>query len=1024
MTTGQRIVAACITVFLSALWPAGAGLAVGRLQAPGAPTGGDSDVPYGVGSWDAATLGNHRAVLRVPAPAPAVRVHVPWRRWDAGAEHKQVVLTTAAGTRVLNLVRVRVTREAADLVFEAPSAGEYFLYYLPNVMSGRKNYPTVTYPPAEATAEASWLDRHALRAVAVDTDTWRRLPEASVTAFEAIEAFHSFFPMSVAATRAETAALVARHPGAACLVFPEDRANAIKMPADLPLRWVRRGANGPLTGEAQRGEFYAFQLGLYAVRQTIEDVRVEFGDLAGPSGRLPASAFRCFNLGGIDAAARPFTRTVRVDAGRVQPLWCGIEVAESTPPGDYSGQLTVAPRGQAPMPIPVRLTVLPALIANHGDDEPWRLTRLRWLDSTLAVDDDLVAPFTPVTVTGQTVGVLGRSVTLDTLGFPASIESRFAIEMTHLQPQGRPVLTGPIALVASGAGVTPWKGSGVTFTKQRPGAVAWTASAAGGALHLATDAQLDGDGNLEYAVRLRADRPTAVDDIRLEIPMAAGVARYLMGLGVKGGVRPATLDWTWDVATRNQDSAWIGDVNAGLQFTLKDDAYVRPLNTNFYTLKPLVAPSSWANFGKGGCRLGLKDAGTYLVSCYSGPRTIEPGTPLAFNFRLLLTPFKPLDTKAQFTTRYFHAFKPPAEVQAAGANVVNVHHANAINPYINYPFFRPAEMKAYIDEAHARGQRVKIYYTVRELANRAPEIFALRSLGDIFAPGPGGGYSWLQEHLGSDYIAAWFVPDLTDAAIVNSGVSRWHNFYVEGLQWLAQHVGIDGLYIDDVAFDRLTMKRVRKVLDRHRPGALIDLHSANQYNVRDGFASSANLYLEHFPYLNRLWFGEYFDYNAAPDYWLTEVSGLPFGLMSEMLEGGGQPWRGMVFGMTGRLPWAGDPRPLWKAWDDFGIADSRMIGWWVPANPVQTGRDDVLATAYVRDGRTLVALATWAKEAVDVRLAIDWKALGLDPAAVRVTAPAIDAFQPARSFAPGEAIPIEPGKGWLLVLSPGAGRER
>jgi len=31
------------------------------------------------------------------------------------------------------------------------------------------------------------------------------------------------------------------------------------------------------------------------------------------------------------------------------------------------------------------------------------------------------------------------------------------------------------------------------------------------------------------------------------------------------------------------------------------------------------------------------------------------------------------------------------------------------------------------------------------------------------------------------------------------------------LNWLARAIGIDGLYIDDVAFDRTTMKRVRKV---------------------------------------------------------------------------------------------------------------------------------------------------------------------------------------------------------------------
>ena len=45
----------------------------------------------------------------------------------------------------------------------------------------------------------------------------------------------------------------------------------------------------------------------------------------------------------------------------------------------------------------------------------------------------------------------------------------------------------------------------------------------------------------------------------------------------------------------------MGDVNAGLQFTLKDEHYVRPLNTNFYLSKPLVAPRSWSNNGRGGC---------------------------------------------------------------------------------------------------------------------------------------------------------------------------------------------------------------------------------------------------------------------------------------------------------------------------------------------------------------------------------------------------------------------------------------
>jgi hypothetical protein len=139
--------------------------------------------------------------------------------------------------------------------------------------------------------------------------------------------------------------------------------------------------------------------------------------------------------------------------------------------------------------------------------------------------------------------------------------------------------------------------------------------------------------------------------------------------------------------------------------------------------------------------------------------------------------------------------------------------------------------------------------------------------------------------------------------------------------------------------------------------------------------------------------------------------------MGEMLQNDGNPWRGMVFGMTSRLGWSdkSDPRPLWKLWDDFGIAQADMVGWWVHDAPVKTGREDVLATSYVRKGKgALVALASWAPEKTDAKLSIDWKALGLDPSRATLVAPAVPGFQPAATFKPGEAIPVEPGKGWLL----------
>ncbi|HEU0124821.1 MAG TPA: glycoside hydrolase domain-containing protein, partial [Flavobacterium sp.] len=252
-----------------------------------------------------------------------------------------------------------------------------------------------------------------------------------------------------------------------------------------------------------------------------------------------------------------------------------------------------------------------------------------------------------------------------------------------------------------------------------------------------------------------------------------------------------------------------------------------------------------------------------------------------------------------------------------------------------------------------------------------------------------------------------------------SGMNRWHNYYVEGMNWLTQNVGIDGIYLDDVAFDRITMKRIKRVLTKDGHPGIIDLHSANQYNKSDGFNNSANLYMEHFPYINKLWFGEYFDYEKnQPDFFLTEVSGIPFGLMGEMLQDGGNPWRGMVYGMTNRLPWSdgADPRQIWKLWDSFGIKGSEMIGYWSENCPVKTNNDKVLATVYKKNGKTLISIASWADADTKVKLTIDWKKLGINPSKATITAPEVLKFQPAQTFNANDEIPVSKGKGWLLIV--------
>jgi hypothetical protein len=127
-------------------------------------------------------------------------------------------------------------------------------------------------------------------------------------------------------------------------------------------------------------------------------------------------------------------------------------------------------------------------------------------------------------------------------------------------------------------------------------------------------------------------------------------------------------------------------------------------------------------------------------------------------------------------------------------------------------------------------------------------------------------------------------------------------------------------------------------------------------------------------------------------------------------------WRGMIFGQTGRFGWAGDPRPMWKFWDQFGMAGTTMIGAWDASCPVKTNHPDIKATVYKKAGKSLISIASWAKDPVNIQLAIDWDALGLNAAKASYWAPKIDGFQNEAVFDPNAPLNVPAGKGWLIIV--------
>lgn len=853
-------------------------------------------------------------------------------------------------------------------------------------------------------------------------------------------------PMRKRATAEQMKALLASMPASGYFCFTEDRSHSVRLTDALPESWTLRpaGERAEFKGAAAPGEFYAWQIALYSPSFPLDDIRLQFSDLRNAQNKavVPADSMRCFNLGGTDLRGRHFVRRLDVPAGKVQSLWCGAAIPADLPAGTYAGTVTVRPAGRKPTRVPVTLTVEGDSLPNGGTDEGWRMARLRWLDSRIGVGEAPTAPYIPVTVSADRIGWLGGDFRLGSNGLPAAITTHYNTQ-NQLDPMAaNAVLAAPVRFVVETRdGETEvFSAQNIRLKKVSDGRAEWTAEGKNGDLRIEVAGMMEFDGFADLNIRVTARKKADIRDIRLEVPYTEYASRYAMGLGRKGGFRqPDAPDFVWDT-TRHQDALWMGNVNAGLNLKFKDPAnYERPLVNIYYGLGRLRMPGSWGNGGRGGIRVADAENQSVLVTACCGPRTLKKGETLDFGLEMLVTPVKPLDMEHHVTERFYHSNSDLSDnyipaAKTAGANFINIHHKKEIYPYINYPYFDEcvADFKAFADRAAKERIGTRVYYTTRELTVKVPEIWALRSLGgEVIHDGPGreaktlihpnGPNPWLSENFGDRFIPAWFnafregkYKGEMDISVITTPDSRWNNYYLEGLQWMIRNYGLRGVYIDDSALDRETLKRARRLLDADGVRRQVDIHSWNHMNEWAGFANSLHMYLDLLPYVDRTWIGEGFGADNTPDFWLVEMSGIPFGLMSDTLEAG-NIWRGMVYCMPPRLPWSGNPVPVWKLWDAVGMKEAVMYGWWDPASPAASDNEQVKVTAYrLPGGKALLAVANWTDDVQTTRLTLDASRLGFVPS--RTSLPEVGTLQTAAEIDLSQPVTVEAAKGMLILV--------
>ncbi len=280
--------------------------------------------------WNPDSLGNHRVVLEFNGTGNIAKATILWRRKYDHPELKRIIVEDAAThQRVLNVQIGEINRVFGNVYFEPLSGkGTYYVYYMPYKNEGRSNHPKGVYLSPENTASPDWIGMFQEKNMSL----------ATVKEIQSINSFSTFYPMEIIATPSETDRLIHDNKSEDFLIFPEDRMHSIRMKNDLPERWIENGVKNSFTDTAMKGENFAYQLGVFALKN-IKNIKLHFSDLRNQSGQIISSKnMSCLNTEGTDYTGKPMHKIVDIETWKVKPMWCLVDVPQNATAGKYFGK--------------------------------------------------------------------------------------------------------------------------------------------------------------------------------------------------------------------------------------------------------------------------------------------------------------------------------------------------------------------------------------------------------------------------------------------------------------------------------------------------------------------------------------------------------------------------------------------------------------------------------------------------------------------------------------------------------------
>jgi hypothetical protein len=193
-----------------------------------------------------------------------------------------------------------------------------------------------------------------------------------------------------------------------------------------------------------------------------------------------------------------------------------------------------------------------------------------WLHSQAGISDQVLPPWTPLVVEGSrrkpVVRPWGRAYAFAGLPFPEMIRTRDAA-----------VLAAPMQIRVRADGQPVTLRGTLRVEEETPAQVVLRGTAQGGPLVLTSTVTVDVDGNARVDLRLKATRPTRLEELVVEAPIKKAYATYryafpgTWGTAGNAGALPAA-GW----ASAFVPFVWLGDEDRGLALYTESDEHWRP----------------------------------------------------------------------------------------------------------------------------------------------------------------------------------------------------------------------------------------------------------------------------------------------------------------------------------------------------------------------------------------------------------------------------------------------------------------